>query len=405
MIEIDVEGSRLLRQTLVRSESANPQMVASADGRYVAWLGETFGESRALSVFDRDTGSGGRQRGWAPAVWPDNFRSIVAHPTEVRAFVTIDAQLLELSAAGVRALDTRGPVRTIDGISADGHTLLLSRPIGADRRVVRFDTRTDTTLEESVFALEVGSLVLAPDGASLYLHAYGSEPGNPSHIYRRIDAATGALLAERIEPGLGMRQVVAVDPHTGRVYVTPIDGTFQVLDPVTLALVGTVTHTLPGPTRIASTQLVFDPHLPRLFLLAARDPGPSATDGGTVIDVFDVGTLARIGGGSLGIQGGFGSGSMVVVPRPPSPATLSAVVDGSRVTLQWAPGSGPGRATGFRVEAGSAPGLADVARIEAPDSLTFSVAAVPAATYHVRVRATSRAGTSDPSPEVVVRVP
>lgn len=281
----------------------------------------------------------------------------------------------------------------------------MSRPNGAERRLLRIDTRTGAILDESVVANEVGSWVLARDGASIYVHAYGSEMGNPSHIYRRIDAATGAVLAEYIESGLGMRDVAAVDPHTGRVYVTSYDGILQVLDPQTLAPVGTVTHTLPGPSRVATTQLAFDPHLPRLFLLAARDPGPNPTDGGTVIDVFDTGTLARIGGGSLGIQGGIGSGSLVIVPRPPTPLTVGAVVESSRVTLQWMPGAGPGQASGFRVEAGSGPGLADLARIEVPDLSTFSVDRVPSGTYYVRVRATSMGGVSGASPEIVVTVP
>lgn len=123
LIEVDVEGARLRAQTQTPFESSRPHLVASADGRHIAWFGEALGVSRALSVFDRSSRTGARLFGWAPATWPNDFRSIVAHPTEVRAFAAIDNLLFDLSATGMRALDTGGLVRTIDGLSADGHIL------------------------------------------------------------------------------------------------------------------------------------------------------------------------------------------------------------------------------------------------------------------------------------------
>ncbi len=92
------------------------------------------------------------------------------------------------------------------------------------------------------------------------------------------------------------------------------------------------------------------------------------------------------------------------IPLPPQ--NLTAVVSGSTVVVSWAsPGAGaaPG---GYQLEAGSAPGLANLAVFAAPNtptSLTFN--GVPSGTYFVRVRSLGGGGTSGPSNEIVVTVP
>lgn len=393
LVEIDVEGARF------RSEAALPadrggSLIATADGRYVVVMtGGTLTSGPRLSVFDRTSSITSPVFDWPIPTDPFRISSIVAHPSEVRVFVTSNYSLYEASADGVTPIDV-GPVRQIAGMTVDGHILLLDRP--TLDRAIRFDTRTRTVVDETVLS-DRATMTLSPHGESIYTHHYG--PG--SHVYRRVQAGTGTVLAERVEPGLGMRYVVAADPHTGRIYVTPVDGTYDVLDPVTLASLGIVTHTLPRFT--SSTRLVFDPYVRRAFMLASNGAGPSPGDGGAVIDVIDVDTLSRIGGGSLGSENG--AGSLVVIPRPPAPSDLSATVEGTRVMLQWSRGTGPGRANGFRVEAGSAPGLANLARFDVSESPTLSVEAVPAGSYYVRVRATSMGGVSAASPEIVVTVP
>jgi len=80
-------------------------------------------------------------------------------------------------------------------------------------------------------------------------------------------------------------------------------------------------------------------------------------------------------------------------------------VSGSTVTLQWiAPVNGDA-ASSFIVEAGSTPGSSNLARFDTGSSATtLTVTSVPAAAYYVRVRATSAAGISGPSNEIVVTV-
>jgi hypothetical protein len=87
---------------------------------------------------------------------------------------------------------------------------------------------------------------------------------------------------------------------------------------------------------------------------------------------------------------------------PDAPSHVTAVVTGSTLTFNWlAPLSGP-RPTGYAIEAGSGPGLANLARLTLPASTTFAVANVAAGTYHVRVRGVNGSLAGAASNEVVV---
>jgi hypothetical protein len=91
--------------------------------------------------------------------------------------------------------------------------------------------------------------------------------------------------------------------------------------------------------------------------------------------------------------------SVEAVPSPP--ANLAVQVFGSLVTLSWT--APPGVITGYRVEAGTAPGLSNVAIVTQGVTTTLSASA-PAGTYYVRVKATDPTGESAASNEVVVVV-
>ena len=91
---------------------------------------------------------------------------------------------------------------------------------------------------------------------------------------------------------------------------------------------------------------------------------------------------------------------------PGSPENLaSSVATGGLVTLTWdAPASG-GAVTSYLVEAGSSPGLADLATLSTGSAGTVFHASAPAGTYYVRVRGVNGAGASSASGEIVVVVP
>ena len=95
-------------------------------------------------------------------------------------------------------------------------------------------------------------------------------------------------------------------------------------------------------------------------------------------------------------------GMLLLVPAAPAaPSQLSFTVSARVVALSWQQSVG---ASEYLVEAGSAPGLADLylASVGAQHSLTTTA---PPGRYYVRVRARSAGGLSAPSNEVVIAVP
>ena len=87
---------------------------------------------------------------------------------------------------------------------------------------------------------------------------------------------------------------------------------------------------------------------------------------------------------------------------PGAPTALTESGSAATVTLRWqAPASG-GAVTAYQIEAGSAPGLSDLAVVQTGNIRSFSTP-IPAGTYYVRVRALNGSGPGPVSNEVVVR--
>lgn len=90
-------------------------------------------------------------------------------------------------------------------------------------------------------------------------------------------------------------------------------------------------------------------------------------------------------------------------PLPAAPTAVTATLLGSTLTLSWTAPAGP--VTGYVLEAGSAPGLANIGAATIGPSPSFVIPGVPAGLYYVRVRAITSAGSGPPSADVVPRVP
>lgn len=88
---------------------------------------------------------------------------------------------------------------------------------------------------------------------------------------------------------------------------------------------------------------------------------------------------------------------------PNAPTNLTSTVAGSLVTLSWTAPVGGCSPSAYVVQAGSAPGLSDLAILNVGPATALSVAA-PAGRYYVRVVALNAFGGSVGSVEIVVNV-
>ena len=145
-----------------------------------------------------------------------------------------------------------------------------------------------------------------------------------------------------------------------------------------------------------------------------------SSSGTTDVGIFPVGTATSatgaLGAGryfvrvkSVGDAGVSPASSEVIldVPStsvaPEAPGGLSGTVTAGVVTLRWR--AAAGNAASYVIEAGSGPGLANLAVLATGHLDTTFVTAAPPGTYHVRVRATNAFGQSGASNEIVVVVP
>ena len=115
--------------------------------------------------------------------------------------------------------------------------------------------------------------------------------------------------------------------------------------------------------------------------------------------------VVRVRATSAGGAGPPSNEVLVQVPAPPAAPVFDAPIVGAggTVTLSWqAPA---GTVTGFVVEAGSAPGLANLTTLTVPMVSTLTVPGVPGGSYYVRIRALNRQTAGPPSAERRIDVP
>lgn len=395
LLECDLDNARVLRQIPLPGEGSTvPRLTLTADGRYVVWIGgEAPGPVTTLSAFDRLTswhGTVARRPPLPPGF--DALPRIESHPSELRVFANGPGlPVVDVTPGGLRLLDAGGGRQDLQGVSADGRRLLVSRAL--TREAVTLDTSTGALIGVVSSSPQMVLWALSPDGRVVYGHGYGVDAGGSYHLFRSFDAATGVMLrqVERPYPGSSMVLDLRVHPTTGALFADMLGGNYLVLDAVSLAPLGVMRTALASTI---GTRLVFEPRRARAYVLARSSTGESA------LEIFDTSTLARVGGHSLGRTEFI---DLAVVPaRPAPPSALTASVEGSRVTLRWQPGV-PALGTGFLVEAGSSPGLADLA-VVATSPQELVVDNVPPGTYYVRVRMTMWDGRTDASEEIVVTV-
>jgi hypothetical protein len=95
------------------------------------------------------------------------------------------------------------------------------------------------------------------------------------------------------------------------------------------------------------------------------------------------------------------------VPGPPGPPrAVNGFVAGSTVSLSWMSPISGGQAVRYRIEAGSRPGLSDLAVADSPSAATaIGFSGVAPGRYYVRLRALNAAGVGPASNEIRITVP
>ena len=97
--------------------------------------------------------------------------------------------------------------------------------------------------------------------------------------------------------------------------------------------------------------------------------------------------------------------SLAAATAPTAPINLSTIAVGSSVTLTWSAPVSADPVTTYVIEAGSGPGLANLANFTTNSTATtFSASGIGAGTYYVRVRAQNGGGTGPASNESILVV-
>lgn len=149
---------------------------------------------------------------------------------------------------------------------------------------------------------------------------------------------------------------------------------------------------------------------PRAAILDAATGRAAAWDPGAGDTAYSFANVLATPGfivltGQFFTAGGRPSFNLAIFPsaRVTAPTAVTGSVSGFAATVQWQPGPSPS-ATSYVVEAGTAPGAADIGRF-AVGAATSVTGTLPAGRYYVRVYGVDDEGESVASNDVVLDVP
>jgi hypothetical protein len=97
------------------------------------------------------------------------------------------------------------------------------------------------------------------------------------------------------------------------------------------------------------------------------------------------------------------NGAAVCTTPPNTPSNLTASALGTLVSIAWVPSPSGCPATGYVVQAGSAPNQSNIAVVNVGAATSLSASA-PGGTYYIRVVAVNGSGNSSPSPDLMLTV-
>ena len=328
-------------------------------------------------------------------------QGVLGNPRRAEIYLNDAAGPVALSFQGVRRLTGASCLGSSPmQVSGDGSRVAYQCSLSGSDALVVFDVESGTLAASlALSAADVFSgKSLSRNGHDLFVAAAGR--------LRRIALATGQTLADVPLPTQfnGWPETaleVRVDPRTGVAYSFG-EGIYR-FDPATLQLLSSAAAPWAptvrgpwGPTNPGLRRLQFDFYRPRIYASSNDTPVHDwvlTDDAQVLIDAIQP------------YSPNADSGVLLVAPRPTAPVSLASTVSGSGVSFSWSPGVSTATTLRYVAEAGSAPGLANIATLNVGLQTSLSVGGVPPGIYYVRVRAENYTGLSGPSNEIVVTVP
>jgi hypothetical protein len=338
---------------------------------------------------------------------------LVPDATSTRVFAGVPAGIQSLTTAGMTMLPNTAGLSPA-AISTDG-SVLYATSVSSPGPPAQFqlhglDPVSGARLGVAPIGTDVVQVLPEPDSASAWVVSMPLTPASPgTAALRRVALPSGveqvSVPLERSLPGsMVAHRIVGLDADRRRLVM------------VTSRVVAPPGHTTPGAIRVfdadTATELPAVQHrgshagfLDRaqgsvLSLSQAQSFRPVSC-GPAVLHTQAIDTADLISESEVGTS----ECLRVAFAAPPrSPTHLAATVSPNRtVTLSWT--RPHEQTTHFTVDAGSGPGLSDLAVLPVLAGTSLTVPNVPPGTYYVRVRASNHIGSSAASNEVVVTVP
>ena len=317
----------------------------------------------------------------------------VAHPRQPALFGRyVDASQISLAKVDASGLQVFRQCALREafggfGLSADGQQAVIlcgPPPPSVQWQIVVVDTATGAELRRVAIGDGIPStFALDADGTQVVTLRTYLLTGGIRFALERLDTATGAVL-QSVDVAEG--GAVVANPRRRTLPLLLQGGRLHTLDARTLAIGPEVR--LPGPPDRVS----FSANGDRVLVAVLRSAA----------------VLVDLGTGAVLQQAPAPAAGVIMAvwgAEPQAPVLAPPVVAGSAVTLSWTLPVESTAVTGYRLEAGSQTGLADILTTGLGPSPSFAAAGVPPGRYYVRMRALNGNGMSAPSNEVVVNVP
>lgn len=325
----------------------------------------------------------------------------------------------------VGPLNATSLISSVSALAIEGNTLYVAGVDflgGGPPNVLRSVDLTTGSLTGWTPPVPLGSVdTIAVKGGRAFLGGQFAVVGTAGRGYAAIIEPSGALLGVRIDTDGPVNAIIADEDRI------IIGGSYDRATPFgyltsNLAVFGTTVSQLPGPPAIYQVSTAMNqfqvtwipPASGGAFTGYVLEGGLSSGTTFASVPLGDVLTFeTALPSGTYFVRvravGPAGPGPasaevQVVVPSctpllPPYP--LAGSVSGNSVSLGWQPAGGAG--VSYVVEAGTAPGLADIGVVPVGKNTTIS-ATLPAGLYYARVRAVNACGASDPTNEVTLNV-